>query len=71
MILDLGIHQGLGEGRIIAFVVAITTITEHIDHGVFGEFLTVFGRHLGGKHHRFRIVTIAMEDRGLGLKRDI
>ena len=59
------VHQGLRERRLIALVVPVTAIAEHVnDNGVL-EFLPKLGRHFGGKHHRFRIIAVGMKDRRL------
>ena len=68
---DLLVHQRLGEGRLVAFVVAEAAIAEHVDDDRLCEFLPEFGRDLGREHHRFRIVAVDVEDRRLDHLRDI
>ncbi|MNU43136.1 hypothetical protein D3C71_319130 [compost metagenome] len=68
---DLRIHQRLGEGGIVAFVVAEAAVAEHVHHRVLVELLTVFRRHLGGEDDRFRVVAVDVEDRGLDHQRHI
>ena len=51
---DLLVHHRLGEGRLVALVVAVAAIAEHVDHDRLVEFLPELGRDLGGEHHRFR-----------------
>ena len=62
---DLRIHQRLGEGRIVTLVVAEAAVAEHVHHHILVEFLPELRRHLGGEDHRFRIVAVDVEDRGL------
>ena len=59
------VHHRLGHRRVIALVVTEAAIAEHVDDDVLGEFLAVFGRHLRGIHHRFRIIAVDVEDRRL------
>ena len=68
---NLLVHQRLGERRLVAFVVAEAPVAEHIDDDRLGEFLPVFGRHLGGEHHCFRIVAVDVEDQRLDHFRDV
>ena len=62
---DLLVHQRLGERGLVAFVVAEAPVAEHVDDHRPLELLPVFGRHLGGEHHRFRIVAVDVEDQRL------
>ena len=62
---DRLVHQRLGERRLVAFVVAVAAIAEHVDDDRLLEFLPEFGRDLGGVDHRFRIVAVHVEDRRL------
>ena len=62
---DLLVHQRLGERGLVAFVVAEAPVAEHVDDHRPLEFLPVFGRDLGGEHHRFRIVAVDVEDQRL------
>ena len=57
------VHHRLGERRLVALVVAMPAIAEHVDDDRLVEFLPELDRDLGGEHHRFRIVAIHMEDR--------
>ena len=68
---DLLVHQRLGEGRLVAFVVTEAAIAEHVDHDRLREFLPVLDRDLGREHHRFRIVAVHMEDQRLDHLRHI
>ena len=60
---DFLVHHRIGERRLIAFVMSVTAIAEHVDDDRLVEFLPVFDRNLGGKHYRFRIVAVHMENR--------
>ena len=60
---DLLVHHRLGERRLVAFVVAVAAIAEHVDDDGLVEFLPEFDRDLGREHHRFRIVAVDVEDR--------
>ena len=62
---DRLVHQRLGERRLVALVVAVTAIAEHVDHDRLLEFLPELGRDLGGEHHGFGIVAVDVEDRRL------
>ncbi len=62
---DLLVHQRLGEGRLVAFVVAEAAIAEHVDDDRLVELLPELGRDLGRVDHRFRIVAVDVEDRRL------
>ena len=62
---DLRIHQRLGEGRIVALVVAEAAVAEHVHHHVLVELLAELGGHLGGEDHRLGIVAVDVEDRRL------
>lgn len=42
LIPDLIIHYWLGEGWLINFIVAVSTITDQVNHEVFFEFGSVF-----------------------------
>ena len=62
---DRLVHQRLRERRLVAFVVAVAAIAEHVDDDRLLEFLPELGRDLGGEHHRFRIVAVDVENRRL------
>ena len=59
------VHQGLGEGRLIGFVVTEAAIAEHVDDHRLLELLPEFDRNLRRIDNRFGIIAIAMEDRRL------
>ena len=60
---DLLVHHRLGERRLVALVVAVPAVAEHVDDDRLVEFLPELGRDLGGEHHGFGIVAVHMEDR--------
>ena len=62
---DALVHQRLGEGRLVGFVVAEAAVAEHVDDHRLLELLAELGGDLGGEDHRFRIIAIGMEDRRL------
>ena len=68
---DAGVHRGVGEHRLVAFVMAKAAITEDIKHGVLVEFLAVFDGDAGGVNHCLRIVTVHMENRCFDHKGDV
>ena len=57
------VHQRLGECRLVALVVAVAAIAEHVDDDRLLKFLPELGRDLGREHHRLRIVAVDVEDR--------
>ena len=71
VILDLLVHQGLRHRRIVALVVAEPPVAEHVDDHVLAELLAVLGGHLGGEHHRLRIIPVGVEDRRLDHQGDV
>ena len=68
---DGAVHQRLGEGRLVAFVVAEAAIAEHVDDDRLVELLPVFGGDLGAEHHRLGIVAVGVEDRRLDQLGDV
>ena len=65
LLLDRLVHQGLGEHRLVALVVAEAAIAEDVDHHVALEFLAELGGDLGGVDHRFGVVAVDVEDRAI------
>ena len=65
MFLDRPVHLGLRERRLVAFVVAVAPVAEHVDDHILVELLA----ELPGQAHRadarFRIVAVDVEDRRL------
>jgi hypothetical protein len=68
---DRLVHQRLGERRLVAFVVAVAAIAEHVDDDGLLEFLPELGRDLGGEDDGFRIVAVDVENRRLDHLGDI
>ena len=60
---DLLVHHRLGEHRLVAFVVTVPAIAEHVDHDRLVEFLPELDRNLGREHHGLGIVAVHVEDR--------
>ena len=46
------VHQRLGEGRLVALVVAEAAVAEHVDDDGLLELLAELGRDLGGDRPR-------------------
>ena len=62
---DLLVHQRLGEARLVAFIVAVAAIAEHVDDDRLLEFLPELDRDLRGVNDGFRVVAVHVEDRRL------
>ncbi len=65
VLLDDLVHQGLGEGRLVALVMAEAAIAEHVHHHRLLEALAELGGDLGREGHRLRVVAVHVEDRRL------
>ena len=65
------IHQRLGEGGLIAFIMAVAAIANDIQHHIRTKDHAEFGGQTRTEHHRFRVITIHMQDRRLDGFRDI
>ena len=59
------VHQRLGEAWLVALVVAVAAIAEHVDDDRLVKLLPKFDGNLGGEDDRFRIIAIHVEDRRL------
>ena len=70
-LLDFRVEIGLGEGRLVAFVVAVTAVAIHVDHHIAAEFLPKIEGQLGDEFHGERVVAIHMENRDLDHLRDV
>jgi hypothetical protein len=68
---DAGVHERLGEARLVALVVAEAAIAPHVDDDVALEGLAIVDRHLAGEGHRFGIVAVDVEDRRLDRLGDV
>ena len=59
---DFLVHQRLRRIRLVRFVVTITAVTYQVnDHIAFKGVAVIYGQ-LGNKHHRFRIITVNVEN---------
>ncbi len=65
VMLNRGVHQRLGEARLVGLVVAEAAVAPHVDDDVALEPLAELGRDLGREGHRFGIVAVDVEDRCL------
>ena len=68
---DRAVHQRLGEGRLVALVVAVAPVAKQVDDDVLLEFLTVFDGDAGRRSDRFRVVAVDVQDRRLDPLGDI
>ena len=68
---DRLVHQRLRERGLVALVVAVTPVAEHVDDERLLEFLPKLGRDLGGEDDGFRIVAVDVKDRRLDHLGDI
>ena len=59
---DRLVHQRLGKGRLVAFVVPETAVTEHVYDDILVEGLTKLNRDPRHMNHRFRIVAVHVEN---------
>ncbi len=71
MVGDGLVHQRLCEAGLVALVVAVAAIAEHVDDDRLVEALAELGRDLGGVDNSFRIIAIRVEDRRLDDLRDV
>ena len=62
---DLAIHEGLGVAGVVAFVVAVAPVADHVDHDIFVEALPKFERQLSHPYAGLRVVGVHVEDRSL------
>ena len=68
---DRLVHQRLGVAGIVALVVAVAAVADHVDDDVLVERLAVFERQLGNAHARLGVVAVDVEDRRLHRLGDI
>ena len=71
MLGNRAVHQGLGERGLIALVMAVAAIAEHVDHDIHVEYLTELRGDPRGLDHRLGIVAVDMENRRLHRLGDI
>ena len=65
MAVDRPVHQRLGEGRLVALVVAEAPVAEHVDHHVLLEGLAELDGDARDMDDRLRIVAVDVQDRRL------
>src|SRR5436190_13222845 len=65
MLRDEVVKFWLSEFWFIAFIVTVTSVANHIDEDILAEFLTVFYSKICYEVHRFRIVTIDVQNRSI------
>ena len=65
------VHHRLGQGRIIALVVAPFTVADNVDHDVFMEFFAVIQSGLDSKANAFRVIAVHVDNRSGNHFRDI
>ena len=71
MFFDLAIEDGLRVARIVAFVMAMAAIAEHVDYHILVKLLPVIERDLRHADGGFRIVAVHMENRCLHAARHV
>ena len=59
------VHQRLGERRLVALVVAVPAVADHVDDDVLAERLAELERQLGDVDDRLGILAVDVEDRHL------
>ncbi len=62
---DLRVHQRLGVARVVALVVAVAAVADHVDHDVLVEPLPVVEGQPGDADARLGVVAVHVEDRRL------
>ncbi len=68
---DRAVHQRLGEGRLVGFVVAVPSVAKQVDDDVLFELLAKFGGDAGDFDDRLGIVAVDVKDRRLDALRDV
>ena len=64
-LVDLGVHERLRVARVVALVVAVAPVADHVDDDVLVEPLPVGERQPGDPHARLGVVAVHVEDRRL------
>ena len=62
---DLGVHERLRVARVVALVVTVAAVADHVDDDVLVEPLAVRERQPGDAHARLGVVAVHVEDRRL------
>ena len=70
-LLDAAVHDGLGEGRLVALVVAVAAVADDVEHDVRVEHHAELRRHARAEHHGFRVVAVHVQDRRLHALGDV
>ncbi len=65
------VHDRLGERRLVAFVVPVAAVAEHVDDHVLVELLSKSKGQPGHPNDRFRIVAVDVQDRCLDRLGDV
>jgi hypothetical protein len=71
VVLDLGVHQGLGHRGVVPLVVPVAAVAEDVEDGVLAELLPVFDRDPRGVDHRFGVVAVDVQDGCLDHQRNV
>ncbi len=61
-LLDMLVHQGLGDRRLVGLVVTLAAIAHQVDHHVLVELHAIFQRQPGDEQHRLGVIRIHMEN---------
>src|SRR5690606_41025871 len=64
-LVDLPVHERLGVAGVVALVVAVPPVADHVDDDVLVEALPVRERQAGDAHAGLGVVTVHVEDRRL------
>ena len=64
-VLDLVVHERLGERRLVALVVAVAAVADHVDDDVLAEGLAEVERQLADVDDGLGILAVDVEDRHL------
>ncbi len=65
MLGNCAVHQWLGKGWLIPFIMTVPPVAEHINDHIDLELLAEFSCNLCHMTNRFRIITVHVENRGL------
>ena len=65
LLADLCVHQRLGDHGLVGLVVAVAPVAHEVDHHVATELHPIVEGQGGDERHRFRIVPVDVEYRGL------
>lgn len=68
---DVFVYEGLGEGRLVSFVVIVFVVVDEIDDNIVLEFSVLISGKLVDVVDSFDIIGIDVEDRGVDSFGDI